>query len=85
MSAYLSPDVVVAIARQRQHDTETQASRLRLAKLAESGQSGKAGGHLADMKSALLTRAGSVLFMWPRQTSRRSTLSVGPFAARYQA
>ncbi len=86
MSAYRSPDVVVAIACQRQHETQVQANRWQLAKLIESGEGGKAGRRRIDMKSALLTRAGAVLLTPPRQTSRRPELvSPGRLAPRFQA
>ena len=86
MSAYLSPDVVVAIGRQRQHATQVQASRWHLAKLTESGKGSQAGRHWIDMKSALLTRAGAVLLTWPRRTAGCSGANAaGPYAPRYQA
>jgi hypothetical protein len=86
MSAYLSPDVVVAIGRQRQHVAQVQASRWHLAKLTESGQGEKAGRHWIEMKSALKTRAGAVLLTWPRRAAGCSgPIVVGPRASRYQA
>lgn len=86
MSAYLSPDVVVAIGRQRQLETKVQASRWHFAKLIESGNGAKAGRHWMDMKSALLTRAGAVLLTWPRRNAACSgSIVVGSYAPRYQA
>jgi hypothetical protein len=86
MSAYLSPDVVVAITRHRHHGTEAQANRWHLAKLTESSRSEKAGRQWIDMKSALPTRAGAVLLTWPRRIAGCSgPIVVGPFASRYQA
>jgi hypothetical protein len=86
MSAYLSPDVVVAIGRHREHGSQIQASRGHFAKLTESGKGSNAGRQWIDMKSALLTRAGAVLLTWPRRTAGCSGANaVGPYAPRYQA
>jgi hypothetical protein len=70
MSAYLSPDVVVVISRQRQQEIQSQVSRFRLARLAESANSKESGRRWTDMKSALLTRAGAVSLVWQSRTAR---------------
>jgi hypothetical protein len=70
MSAYLSPDVVVVISRQRQQEIESQVSRWRLAKLAESNRAGESARRGTDLKSALLTRAGAVALIWQSRTAR---------------
>src|SRR4051812_5565718 len=86
MSAHLSPDVEVAIARQRRHETQFQANRWHLTKLIEPGRVRKAHWCWTQMNSALLTRAGAVLLSWPRRTAGRSEHNtIGPIVTRYQA